>query len=823
MPEGVSKPIARGGELGRLISELDWSATPLGPFRHWSTALRTTVGLMLGSKAQIVMFWGPDYVALYNDAYAPTIGLKHPRALGRPARENWSELWDDLEPLLDTVRLTGETVFAKDRPFYIERHGYPETVYFDISYSAVFGEDDAVAGVLCIVSETTERVLGEMKVRESERRFRTMADQAPVMMWVSNAEGGCEYLSSLWYAFTGQTEAEAADFGWIAAVHPDDRDGIMDVFMTANRTHGPFQTEYRLRRADGGYSRVISSAAPRLDDDGAFMGFVGSVIDIQERYEAERLLRESEARFQAIANSIDPMVWSTRPDGFHDYFNERWYEFTGVPRGTTDGEGWAGVFHPEDQERSWRIWRHSLETGEPYHIEYRLRHRSGAYRWVLGRAQAVRDGEGRITRWFGTCTDIQDIVDAREVLARSREELEAEIERRTARLMEAEGAIRQMQKMEAVGQLSGGIAHDFNNMLSVVIGSVQMLEKRLARGDRDVQRYVDGALDGARRAASLTQRLLAFSRQQPLDPAVVQPDRLVAGMSDLLTRALGEPIEVEIVASAGLWKIFVDPSQTENAILNLAVNARDAMPDGGRLTIETANAYIDDELSREFDLPAGQYVMIAVSDTGTGMSDEIAARAFDPFFTTKEVGKGTGLGLSQVFGFVRQSGGNAKIYSELGHGTTIKLYLPRYYGEQDAVPPPRVPTGVPAGAPHEIILVVEDDDRVRAYSVEALQDLGYSVLEARNGEQGLSIIEERAITLLFTDVVMPGMTGRQLADTAVRIQPGLKVLYTTGYTRNAVVHNGVLDPGTQLLPKPFSLEQLARKVRAVLDGVALRR
>ncbi|MBH0239798.1 PAS domain S-box protein [Methylobrevis albus] len=803
-----------------MIARLDWTTTPLGAFGSWSPALRTTVGLMLGSRAQIVMFWGPDYVALYNDAYAPTIGNKHPRALGRPAAENWSELWDDLEPLLRQVRETGETFHAKDRPFYIERHGYPETVYFDISYSAVFDETDAVAGVLCIVSETTERVIGERLVRESEKRFRTMANQAPVMMWLTNATGYCEYLNRLWYDYTGQTEADALGFGWLEATHPDDKQMAADIFLAANAAHRPFRIEYRIRRADGAYRWAIDAGAPRHSETGEFLGYIGSVVDIDERHEAERQARESEARFQAIANSIDQMVWSTRPDGFHDYYNARWYEFTGVPPGSTDGEGWNGLFHPDDQERAWTVWRHSLRTGAPYHIEYRLRHHSGVYRWVLGRAQAVRDADGRITRWFGSCTDIQDIVDAREVLARSREELELEIERRTARLLEAEGAMRQMQKMDAVGQLTGGIAHDFNNMLSVVISGLQLLDKRLARGETDVQRYIDGALDGARRAAALTHRLLAFSRQQPLDPKVVEPGSLVAGMSELLTRALGERIETRIVAAAHLWRIHSDPGQLENAVLNLAVNARDAMPDGGRLTIDCSNVYVDEEEARCYDLPAGEYVTIAVADTGEGMSEEVVARAFDPFFTTKGVGRGTGLGLSQVFGFVRQSGGHVKIESAVDEGTTVRMYLPRYYGEEPGQRLPRaIDATLPHGSPAEIILVVEDDPRVRAYAVEVLRDLGYTVVEAGSGADALPIAIAENIALLVTDVVMPVMTGYELAMAARAAKPELPVLFVSGYAPDDALAAGMAgSSGLPMLTKPFAMEHLARKVRAVIDG-----
>ncbi|HTN62300.1 MAG TPA: ATP-binding protein [Devosia sp.] len=395
--------------------------------------------------------------------------------------------------------------------------------------------------------------------------------------------------------------------------------------------------------------------------------------------------------------------------------------------------------------------------------------------------------------------------------------LEARVLEEVEVRLKAEDALRQAQKMETLGQLTGGIAHDFNNMLAGVIGALNIIQRRLQRGDTSVDKFIDGALDSAYRAASLTQRLLAFSRQQPLAPVPLDVNKMAAGMTELLARTLGETIEVETVLGAGLWTAKADPSELENAILNMAVNARDAMPDGGKLTIETSNAYVDEIYARANTMAEGQYVLIAVSDTGSGMAPQVLEKAFDPFFTTKGVGKGTGLGLSQVFGFARQSCGQVKIYSELGHGTTVKIYLPRQIGPSTQAASSRPDAGgVPEGS--EMVLVVEDDHRVRANSVEALRELGYRPVAASNGAEALALLGEYAeIALVFTDVVMPEMTGRQLVDRALAIRPDLKVLYTTGYTRNAIVHNGVLDSGTQFLQKPYSIQQLARKVRAVLD------
>ena len=382
----------------------------------------------------------------------------------------------------------------------------------------------------------------------------------------------------------------------------------------------------------------------------------------------------------------------------------------------------------------------------------------------------------------------------------------------------AEEALRQAQKMESLGQLTGGIAHDFNNMLAVVIGTLDLMRRRLDRGDTNVGKYLEGALDGAKRAATLTQRLLAFARQQPLSPEIIDANRLVAGMADLMDRTLGESNRVEIVLSAGLWRTSVDPSQLENLLLNLAVNARDAMPDGGRLTIETANAHVDVGYARDHGIASGQYVLLAVTDTGCGMSPEVVAKAFDPFFTTKAVGQGTGLGLSQVFGVARQSGGHVKIYSEIGHGTTIKLYLPRTKeSQQTASEKPSLEKTrrefIPA-----TIMVVEDEDRVRDFATEALKELGYAVVSASSGSEALRTIEAgQDMDLLLTDIVMPEMTGRQLVDALQRTRPEINVIYMTGYSRNAIVHNGVLDSGTNLLTKPFTVDQLADAVASIME------
>ncbi len=387
-----------------------------------------------------------------------------------------------------------------------------------------------------------------------------------------------------------------------------------------------------------------------------------------------------------------------------------------------------------------------------------------------------------------------------------------------------EHALRQAQKMEAVGRLTGGIAHDFNNLLTAIIGNTDLALRRFAANDPRVERSMGAAKEAAQRAAALISRLLAFSRQQPHEVKLTDVNRLVRDMSELLSSTLGEAVTIETVLGAGLWRVALDPNELESALLNLAVNSRDAMANGGRLTIETSNAYLDEDyVTKEgADIPPGQYVLVALSDTGAGMSREVAEQAFEPFFTTKPKGIGTGLGLSMVYGFVKQSGGHVKIYSEVGQGTTIKMYFPRVIEAREAA---TVPAGngraepAPRATTQETILLVEDDDTVNRFALEALQDLGYAVLTATDGPQALTAIDDHQIDLLFTDVVLPGgMNGRELAEIAVKKKPALKVLFATGYTRNAIIHHGRLDPGVEVLMKPYTYDVLARKIRAVLDN-----
>jgi PAS domain S-box-containing protein len=520
------------------------------------------------------------------------------------------------------------------------------------------------------------------------------------------------------------------------------------------------------------------------------------------------LLRSSEQQFQLLVQGVkDYAIYLVDPRGRITSWNSGAQSIKGYRPDEIIGEHFARFYTPEERdagvpERALRIAR---ERGRYEAEGWRVR-KDGTRFWATTIIDAIEDGGGQFVGFAKVTRDITERRQAQEALEQTRDRLF------------------QSQKMEAVGQLTGGVAHDFNNLLTIIMGNLDTAKRhvdKLTGGVADqLKRVLGNARTGAERATMLTQRLLAFSRRQPLSPQPLDLNRFIAGAVEFLQRSLGETIQIEAVGAGGLWQVEADPNQLEATLLNLAVNARDAMPGGGKLTIETGNAFLDEEYCRSNpEVGSGQYVLIAVSDSGAGMSAETAARAFEPFFTTKTVGQGTGLGLSQVYGFVKQSGGHVKLYSEPGQGTTVKIYLPRLTREAQRGEATLAPSiGKSLG---EVVLVVEDDDDVRAYIVEVLRELDYNVLEAPDSPTAVRIVEEQAgrIDLLLTDVVLPGPNGRELARDLLARWPQLKVLYMTGYSRNAIVHQGRLDPGVEVIQKPLVQADLAERIRAVLDNV----
>ena len=855
---------------GREIAEHDWSGTPLGSPEAWPPALRSSVALMLACPTPMFLAWGPDLLSFYNDAYRPILGYRLKWALGRPFREVWSEIWEEIEPLVSRT-LAGESCTMTDMPLDLRRQGMSEESWWTFTYSPVFDDDGEIAGLLNVTGETTARVIAERERRAADERLDmalSAGNSIGVWDWdVLNDRVTADTRFASLFGIDPERAAQGAPLHeFFTGIHPEDRERVQGEVASAIASCGSFVSEYRLLHRDGSVRWVSGQGRCIAGNDGACVRFPGVSYDITDRMTSELALRTAKAERDFVIDLTTRQRVATDPEaiirmsaealgqrlgvhraGFYRLLGEKqmrhganWTDGTLGPlvgvqpvsafgeraerqrrRGKTlvfsdsrhdnggdllpyaDNGVLAGLCVPLMDEGRWQagIYLHHAEVRHWTPAEIALVKEVAELTWLaVERAEALLRLSQRV--------DQQSVA-----LAEASTEIREEADRRAA----AESQLRQLQKMESLGQLTGGIAHDFNNMLAIVIGGLNLAQRRLQRGELDVGKYLNGAMEGATRAATLTQRLLAFSRQQPLSPEAIDGNKLVSGLTELLSRSLGELVQIETILGAGLWRAKADPVELENVIVNLAVNARDAMPGGGKLTIETCNAHVDDAYAREAEIAAGQYVQIAVSDTGTGMSPEVLAKVFDPFFTTKPTGKGTGLGLSQVFGFARQSGGHVRVYSELGHGTTFKLYLPRFWGEERPTLR-RVAGPVRQGSPADIIMVVEDEERVRNNSVETLRELGYTVLHAASGQEALAMIEAgQDVTLLFTDIVMPGMTGRQLADRATELLPRLKVVYTTGYTRNAVVHNGVLDPGTNFLPKPFGIDQLAAKIGEVLD------
>jgi PAS domain S-box-containing protein len=562
-------------------------------------------------------------------------------------------------------------------------------------------------------------------------------------------------------------------------------------------------------------------------------------------------LRESERQFRTLADNMSQLAWIADPAGDVYWYNARWYSYTGTSLEAMLALGWRSLHHPDHIERVNARLSRCFATGSLWEDTFPLRGQDGVYRWFLSRALPIRDEEGRITYWLGTHTDITAQVNAEEALRELNESLEQRVAARTRELAtanellqvemseraHAEEALRHAQKMDAIGQLTGGIAHDFNNMLTGVLGALDLIQRRVAAGRvSEIDRYIEAAMSSANRAASLTHRLLAFARRQSLDPQPVQVNRMVLSMEELLRRTLGENIELEIDLGPAMPLTNTDEHQLENALLNLVINARDAMPEGGRLLIRTEAVALGamhegaghvgatyegapyEGATYEGPRP-GDYVRLAVQDTGCGMSAEVIACAFDPFFTTKPIGQGTGLGLSMVYGFMSQTGGHVQLDSVVGQGTRIELYLPchvqsaaQVVGIEHKPAPCRASQG-------ERVLVVEDEPDVRMLVVDVLSDLGYVVLDARDGPSALLQLQAgERIDLLVSDVGLPGINGRELAEIARQYRPGLKVLFVTGYARNAQVRGDFLAEGMDLLTKPFSIDDLARRVRGLIDG-----
>ncbi len=840
-PLAASGWLVGGGECGQRVRDHDWSATPLGSMALWPAELRTTVANIVHSPIAKVLMWGDAHVMIYNDAYRGIAGPRHPAAFGGLVPEVWPEIWDWNKAVLDRG-LTGEEIAYRDQSLTVTRAGVQENVVFDLYYTPIYCDRGSVGGVMCTVVENTGRVAAERRLAESEAELRIITDSLPVLVAFVDREQRYRFANNFYRDFLG-IDPEAMIGTHIADVLTEtdyaERLPLIEQALAGEEVVADVHIHHR----DGSRRRAETRYIPRRDVDGNVLGIHILVFDVDERMRHAEEVERSNRRFRAAMDAVHGVLWTNSADGRMIGEQPGWSAITGQSRDEYQEYGWASAVHPEDSAATIAAWNAAVAVKGMFVHEHRVRRHDGAWRTYAIRALPIIGADGELIEWVGVHTDIteqraaeQALRDQADVLARQvhhRERAEAQLrqlnETLESRVIEeigerrqAERALAQAQKMETIGKLTGGVAHDFNNLLQVVSGNLQLLGKDVAGNARAEQR-VANAMAGVSRGSKLAAQLLAFGRRQALEPKVVNVTRFVQGMDDMLRRAIGEGVEVETIVGGGLWNTFIDPNQIENALLNLAINARDAMDGQGKLTIELGNAHLDDDYARTHDeVTPGQYVMLAVSDTGSGMSEEVIQKVFEPFFSTKSEGKGSGLGLSMVYGFVKQSGGHVKIYSEIGHGTTIKLYLPRAVEAEDVEVV--VDTGPITGGT-ETVLVVEDDAEVRATVVELLSDLGYRVLKAVDAQSALNVIESGIpIDILFTDVVMPGtLKSPELARKARERLPDIAVLFTSGYTENSIVHGGRLDKGVELLSKPYTREALARKFRHVIANQRQRR
>ncbi len=837
--------------MAAMMRAHDWDATPLGSPVTWPEGLKVPLRILLTSKFEMWMGWGEELFFFYNDAYRPTLGVKHPNALGRPVEEVWREIYADVKGRFDTVMRDGASTWDKALMLFLERDGYPEETYHTFSYSPLRTKDGRVGGLMCIVTEETERVISERRLATlgtlaaSLLDAKTRADlvQASVKALAENLqdfpfitvsvfggpgleaceEGEPEVLSADWPLEVVRREGKSLRVP-LAGMLAEPPKGAWDIAPTDALV-------VPIAKAGQGApaGALVVGLNPHRRDDPALESLVdliaGQIAGALATIDARANEAAETERFRALFELSPSFIAVLRgPEHRFELANRSYLQL--VAHRNVIGKPVREALPEVEGQGFFELLDRVYQTGEPFvgeSLPITLQRSPGAapeQRYLDFLYQPMRDAEGAVSGIFVEGVDVTSLREGVKALADLNTTLEARVAERTGELMAAEESLRQSQKMEAVGQLTGGIAHDFNNLLAGISGSLEMLDTRLAQGRLDaLPRYIDSAQGAAKRAAALTQRLLAFSRRQTLDPKPVNVNRLVADMEELVRRTVGPAVHIEVVGAGGIWTTLIDPNQLENALLNLCINARDAMPDGGKLTIETANKWLDTRAAAERELPPGQYVSLCVTDTGTGMTPEVIARAFDPFFTTKPLGQGTGLGLSMIYGFVRQSGGQVRIYSELGDGTTMCLYLPRFMGEAQDADLAAATRALPFDGHGETVLVVDDEPTVRLLIVDVLADAGYRAIEAVDGAEGLKVLQGQSrIDLLITDVGLPGgMNGRQVADAGRALRPDLKVLFITGYAENAVVSHGHLDPGMQIITKPFAMEDFRLRISEMID------
>ncbi|MDO9433854.1 ATP-binding protein [Hydrogenophaga sp.] len=865
MDSKITAFLEGGGQMAKLIANHDWRKTGLGPLADWPEHVKVSTSLMLRSRVPIVMLWGESGVMIYNDAYSVFAGQRHPSLLGSDVREGWPEVASFNDNVMRTV-LRGDTLGFKNQELTLHRNGQAEQVWMNLDYSPVLDLQGRAVGVIAIVVETTGEVQALARLNGERERITQLFEQAPSFMTMLRGPSHVIELANPNYirlighrAVIGRTVAEAlpdaASQGYVQLLDKVYATGEAYTAKGAQydvQAHkdGPIDTRYLdfvfqpLRNAAGEIDGVFVDGIDVTDRVNAELKtrrlieladlLANTMTTADIAYAGARVLGEmlgvsrvgygmvdADDRMQVerdwCAEGVASLAGTTALRDYGSFADSlRRNEFVAIADVRLDERTATAAAQLEAKSTRAFVNMPVLENGHLAGVFFV----NGAQvrDWTTEELELIREVGVRMLSAITRESALNALRASEARFAHANENLEHLVAERSARLLEVESQFRQAQKMEAIGQLTGGLAHDFNNILGTLSNCLQLIRKRVEQGNTDaLTRYVGMGEESVKRGAALTHRLLAFARRQTLDPKPVDVNQLVRGMAEMVRRTVGPAVQVDVVEAGGLWTTQLDPSQLENSLLNLCINARDAMPDGGRLTVETANKWFDDRSGKERDLPAGQYVCLSVTDTGTGMEAAVIERIFDPFYTTKPLGTGTGLGLSMVYGFVRQSGGQVRVYSELGKGTTMSLYLPRFLGEatgeQTSTEPPDTLRG-----DGETVLVVEDEWGIRVTIEEELVEAGYQVLTADNGPAALKILDTgQRVDLLVTDVGLPGgMNGRQLADAARTSRTTLKVLFITGYADNAAVGNGQLEPGMAVLTKPFEIAALSSRIKAML-------
>jgi PAS domain S-box-containing protein len=817
--------LAGGDTMGAAMRARDWAATPLGTPAHWPQPLKTAVGIMLNSKFPMFLAWGPELTFLYNDGYIDVLGAKHP-ALGRRFEDIWAEIWPDVGPLVDRA-LAGEATYWENLPLLMERKGYSEQTWFTFSYSPLRDEDGRVRGMFCACVETTATVLAERRRTSEAEHLRQLFDNAPGFVAVLR---GPDHVFDLANADYMQLVGHRDIIGKSVreAIPEIAGQGFVKLLDEVYRTGQPFtgvsvKVALRQEGGDAIERRLLDFVyQPLFDDEGAVTGIFCEGYDVTARHTAEQKLRESEERFRLIADSAPVPMWVTKLDRKRGFVNRAYADFLGVPYDEALDFDWRSRIHVEDVDGVVAESLAGEATLKPFTLEGRYLRGDGEWRWLRSESQPRWGPDGEHEGFIGVAFDITDSKRAEAALREVNDTLERRVAERTADLSaalerlqaevadreRAEEALRQAQKMEAVGQLTGGIAHDFNNLLTPILGGLELIATRI--DDARLKRVAEAALESSRRGAKLTGQLLAFSRIQRLAMKPVDVNAVIANMRQILKHTIGTAIDIRTDLAEQAGYAICDENQLENAVLNLAINARDAMDGGGVLTISTRCV---DEPGGP-DLEGGPFVCVTVADDGCGMPPDVLARAVEPFYSTKPLGKGTGLGLAQVYGIAQQSGGTMRIESEEGKGTSVHILLPRAKAAaMDAEPAAQAEQPQAARAPSARILVVDDDDDVRGFLEDALDELGHEVSGCDCGEAAIAEVVRRCPDLLLLDFAMPGMNGAEVAREVRSLCPDLPIVFVTGYAETEQLE-AVLGPDVQVLRKPFGVDDLIAAIAA---------